>query len=85
MNEPHKIPPCWVRDPEMWFPSTRAGAAVAQALCRDCPIIAECRELAMKAEGSRTAGGRYGIYGGLDTSDRARLARKRAKNNAPNQ
>lgn len=71
-------PPCVGRDPELWFPANRAGEIVAKAFCAGCPLWAkiECLKIALDAEGSRVAGGRHGIFGGLSEVERARLARQ---------
>ncbi|UOT03227.1 WhiB family transcriptional regulator [Rhodococcus opacus] len=42
----------------------------AKQICQDCPVLTECRTHAL------TAAERYGIWGGLFESERARLARK---------
>jgi WhiB family redox-sensing transcriptional regulator len=62
---------CAEIDPEVWFPE-RGGnskyrtpeAVHAKQLCKRCPAIAECREYALKYTGL------YGIWGGLDPSER---------------
>jgi WhiB family redox-sensing transcriptional regulator len=62
---------CAEIDPEVWFPE-RGGnskyrtpeAVHAKQICKVCPAIAECREYALKYTGL------YGIWGGLDPSER---------------
>jgi hypothetical protein len=70
--------PCATRDPEIWFPmkGDTAGYAVAKALCRDCPLRLPCLAVALRDEGTKAAGGRAGVFGGLDEGQRARLSRK---------
>jgi hypothetical protein len=63
-----------VVDPDEWFPVAskpalaRAEAGRALALCRVCPVRAECLELSMRAWHT---GGRHGIWGGFIAADRA--------------
>jgi hypothetical protein len=59
--------------PELPFSSV----AETKALCRECPLRTECRELAMKAERGHTAKSRFGVFGGLDPTQREVLAEKR--------
>ncbi|MGV0635822.1 WhiB family transcriptional regulator [Mycolicibacillus trivialis] len=42
----------------------------AKALCRTCPVLAECRAHALRVAEP------YGIWGGLSESERARLLRR---------
>lgn len=44
-----------------------AREARAKAICAGCPVIRECAGYAL------TAGGRYGVWGGLSERDRAAL------------
>ncbi|MCW4352508.1 WhiB family transcriptional regulator [Hoyosella sp. YIM 151337] len=39
----------------------------AKALCRDCPVLTQCREHAL------TVGEPYGIWGGMSESERLQL------------
>lgn len=50
---------------------------MAKEVCRSCPLIAECLEMALKAEGARSARSRWGVFGGRTPSERARIARAR--------
>ncbi|EID79856.1 MULTISPECIES: WhiB family transcriptional regulator [Rhodococcus] len=43
--------------------------AEARLICRDCPVLAQCRDHAL------TAGEPYGIWGGMTETDRRRHAR----------
>lgn len=57
-------------DPDIFFPvdRTRAATRAAKAICRPCPVLAECRSWAMAKEA-------YGVWGGLDEHERARVRR----------
>jgi WhiB family transcriptional regulator, redox-sensing transcriptional regulator len=59
----------------MFFPtgSSTEEEAPARAVCASCPVRAECLEHALK---TRTD---YGIWGGTNPRERARLRRQRAK------
>ena len=73
---------CRGHDPEMWFPArehdrriratTRQATRAAQAICRGCPVQADCLHHALITDT------RYGIWGGATESDRARLTGRRA-------
>lgn len=75
------LPACTL-NPEMWFadPSgkwvgTGAQCDEAMALCRDCPILTECREEADGLEGtSRDLRHLFGVWAGETPS--MRLARR---------
>lgn len=73
--------PCVNKDPDYMFPEGTGSAArlarnEAKKLCIDCPVEtkAACLKAAMDDEGVLSGDGRYGIYGGLDEHERARLA-----------
>lgn len=53
--------PC-MTDPELWFSTKAAEQATAKALCRTCPLQAECAELGFDFE--------FGVWGGLTPLDR---------------
>jgi WhiB family redox-sensing transcriptional regulator len=70
-----------------WFPPepdarhTRSRGAYeerARALCADCPVKAECLELALRAEG-RPYGTPHGIFGGMAPWERQNLLRSRRR------
>ena len=42
----------------------------AKQICRDCPVLPECRSHAF------TAAERHGIWGGMSETERARLGRR---------
>ena len=62
---------CRGMDLSIFFPSIDRGPALAhqesqaKAVCRGCPVIAECRRHAP------AVGERYGVWGGLTTTERA--------------
>lgn len=62
------------RDPELWFPESRASADArrAKAFCRVCPVVDRCLSEALKSQEIR------GIWGGLDEDERMAL-RKRGR------
>lgn len=58
-----------VGDPEIFFPRSLESVdtpeiLMALAICRECPVIAECAAMADRFEGTRTKGSLYGIFGG---------------------
>ncbi|MBL1091557.1 WhiB family transcriptional regulator [Streptomyces sp. NPDC001739] len=76
---------CRDEDPELFFPVGSTGPSLlqiqeAKAVCRQCPVIAECRDWAL------ASGQDNGIWGGLDEeerrAERRRMARRRARSNA---
>lgn len=89
--------PCTQNDPDLSFPhdgersqSYEPRIAAAKRLCEQCPAAqkAACLDLAMDAEGGAPAESRWGVFGGLGPSERARLARQqrrapRRRSNAP--
>lgn len=60
-------------DAELWFPEKGGTNQAAKAICRRCPVIAECLEYALARQ-------ELGIWGG--TSERERIALARAKTGA---
>lgn len=61
---------CAQADPELWFPDgdhTISQGQKAKAICRTCPVQAECLEEAL------TSGERFGVWGGLTATERNRL------------
>lgn len=63
-------------DPEIFFPVGETGPALrlireAKTLCAQCPVIAQCRDYALRA------GEPDGIWGGLTTTERRRVRRRR--------
>ncbi|QFG68533.1 WhiB family transcriptional regulator [Ornithinimicrobium pratense] len=69
---------CRDRNAELFFhadhergPSRAVRTAKAKAVCGTCPVIVQCLAYAL---GNREP---YGIWGGLDEQERARLVRRR--------
>lgn len=72
-------PACEGSDPALFFPEGRGSEVVerlAKAVCRTCPLRQECLDLAMATERGQA---RWGIYGGLNGAERAKLARRYAR------
>ena len=76
---------CTQSDPEHWFPDhdgdgtkRRSGDEVgkpgmsAKAICRRCPVVAECLQWALEMKEQ------HGIWGGMTARERNRLAKERA-------
>jgi WhiB family transcriptional regulator, redox-sensing transcriptional regulator len=65
-------------DPDDWFPLSpqpeiaRREADAAIAVCRACPVRAQCLELSLR----RWDVGQHGIWGGLVPAERAELRRR---------
>lgn len=62
---------CLNLDPEIFYPTDGASTAVAKAICRTCPVRAECLEYAL------TNGERFGVWGGRSERDRRKMRRAR--------
>lgn len=58
-------------DPNLWHPAGKDGGAVqavtAQRVCWGCPVRAECARWALEQPE------KWGVWGGLDAAERARL------------
>lgn len=66
----HDAKACAERPSEWWYPDERSiDAARAKAICRSCPVRFECLEASLDP----TLPELYGIWGGLDESDRRRI------------
>ena len=68
--------PCSQADPELFFPDaheSRANIALAKRMCAACPVRQECLEWALDR------GEKFGIYGGLTSTQRRKVLRQRAK------
>lgn len=68
---------CVGTDPEIFFPVGAPGAPVyerelakAKAVCRRCPVMIDCYFYALDQ------GIEYGVYGGADEFERAKLSRE---------
>ncbi len=66
---------CRNMDTEEFFNDVRSQRA--KKICRQCPVITECLNFAMKCE-TRCLAYRHGIYGGLTPGQREQLAHRRA-------
>jgi hypothetical protein len=51
-------PRCADEDPELFWPATPVEADRAKAICRACPLSAECRSVAQRR-------GEWGVWGGV--------------------
>lgn len=51
----------------------RMSESKATALCAGCPIMEQCLEMALKAEGDVTARNRYGVWGGTTPAMRVKV------------
>lgn len=51
-------------DPDMWFSTNRTKVRKAKLLCSRCPLRAACAAEALEA------GEQFGIWGGLDETQR---------------
>ena len=66
----HALARCRGADPNLFFPETKAHPATAVALCRVCPVIAEC------AAHADAVPERYGIWAGKGSRARERGRRR---------
>lgn len=58
---------CASVDPELWFPERGGNNEEARAICARCPVVAECREYALRNKE------RYGLWGNTSEKDRRKL------------
>ena len=67
---------CAQIDPDLWYPDPgdAHAAQTAAAVCRTCPVRADCLDYAMATEAQ---GGRHGVWGGLTPTARDRLHHRR--------
>ena len=56
--------PCRTTDPELWFSKSSTERALAQALCRECPLQRPCAQYALDNPEVR------GVWGGTTGADR---------------
>ena len=68
-------------DPWPFHPDRTTGDAyeAALAICRGCPVVAECLEFALAREGAGGADGRHGVWGGTTPDQRAAMVRRRQR------
>lgn len=62
---------CAEVDGDLWFPGRGGSVREPKAICRKCPVRAECLEYALENDE------RFGIYGGLSPRERRDLKRQR--------
>lgn len=69
-------PPDWIQravcrsvDPDLWYPDKgdSVGSRAAIAICRSCPVRAQCLAYALDH------GERFGVWGGLSANQRRAL------------
>lgn len=77
----HKAAACAGVDPATFFPDAKAGKAyaAASAVCHSCPVVWQCLDDALDEEHDLGTQGRYGMRGGLDPEQRARLTAAQRK------
>ena len=61
---------CLEYDPELWFHVTGIRAQQAKDICRECPVILECRIYSLSLRMTRAEDYLYGTWGGLNRLDR---------------
>lgn len=64
---------CIDEDPDLFFPERGASIAPARAICRLCPVKAECLEHALRNDE------RHGIWGGMSERERRRIRSARGR------
>jgi hypothetical protein len=57
-------------DPDLWHSRNSGQVAQAQALCRACPLVAECATWAIETRQI------HGVWGATTVNERERLARQ---------
>jgi WhiB family redox-sensing transcriptional regulator len=65
--------PCRANDAELWFAESPADVELAKALCRSCPVRAECLSGAIDRREP------WGVWGGELLVQGAVVARKRPR------
>jgi len=68
---------CIGADPETFFPFSDGPAAEARRICSRCPVRGHCLAYAVIADE------RHGIWGGLDSRERASLRRRLPRPQSP--
>jgi WhiB family redox-sensing transcriptional regulator len=64
---------CRDADTSVFFPASEADAGEAKAICAACPVREECLEYAIATRPPE------GVWGGLTSTERHRLIRRRQK------
>lgn len=62
---------CRTIDPDIWFPEKGRSSALAKRLCRQCPVVKECLEYALRTE--RKHGRMYGVWGATSEHQRRQI------------
>ena len=62
---------CKDMDPAIFFPNDGVGVQVAQRICAECPVRAECLDYALDNRVD------HGVWGGASERERRRLLRQR--------
>lgn len=62
---------CKELDPAIFFPNDGVGVQVAQRICAECAVRAECLEYALVNRVD------HGVWGGASERERRRLLRRR--------
>lgn len=72
---------CAQTSPDPWYPEDGGSRQydIARWVCGQCARRTECLQLAMTIEGTVSAHGRHGMWGGLNPQERANLARRKGK------
>ena len=63
---------CRQTDPEAFFPEKGGSTRQAKAVCRECPVRAECLNYALDQ-----GDGLFGIWGGKSARERLLMRRRR--------
>jgi WhiB family transcriptional regulator, redox-sensing transcriptional regulator len=63
---------CASTDPELFYPERGGSTREAKAICRSCPVVADCLSYAMEHQE------RFGVWGALSERERRRLGRSAA-------
>lgn len=66
---------CVDHEQDAWFPPRGVSVRSVVAICAECPVQTECLVDALKTEGNIGRTQRFGIAGGLTTSQRWKLHR----------
>lgn len=67
---------CAEADPEAWFPEKGGSVTQAKAICRRCPVQAQCLEYALATDQ------RFGIWGAKSERERRRIKQQRERDAA---
>lgn len=65
----HSQAVCSQTDPEAFYPEKGGSTREAKRICRECPVLQQCRQWAIDHDE------RYGVWGGLSERERRRLKR----------